>query len=229
MSISTIKKAVSTGKIYGNCNNDSLESENSQSCNQFFGNKFHKVCIMSSLNILPKLSGKNFPKHEPTKAEICIFKTKDFFLNKEILKDKMTKCKSKKFINIIISDDENLTRKSNLRLITKVANENNYNINIIQVNDGVECLYIVYKCVKSGIKISLIFSDETMNFMNGLKCAEILGHIAYDNKQIKIPFYLVTAFENMSHCGKTYGKDVTEILAKPLTREIAEKVLCQYC
>ena len=126
-----------------------------------------------------------------------------------------------------MTDDENLTGTSNIRLITAVANEKKYNINIIRAKDGVECLYLVYKCVKMGIKISFIFSDETMNFMNGLMCAEILGQIA-DKHNINIPLYLVTAYENTSSFMKIHTKDVRQILVKPLTKYVTEKVLCEY-
>ena len=193
-----------------------------------FDNISQQEIIINNININSEISSRNSKLQNSFSSKgqtICNYKLSDFFVNKEVIKNTMIKGKSERiFINIIITDDEVLTRKSNIRLITAIALEKNYNINIIQANDGIECLYLAYKCVKMGIKISFIFSDETMNFMNGLKCAEILSNMADDKQHIKIPLYLVSAIENIN----INAKDVRQILVKPLNKEMTEKVLLEY-
>jgi hypothetical protein len=54
--------------------------------------------------------------------------------------------------NIIISDDEILPRQFTVRVIKKLSRELNINFNIIEVEDGLETIYIVYYFLKTGQK-----------------------------------------------------------------------------
>ena len=66
-----------------------------------------------------------------------------------------------------------MIRRAVIRNISIVADKLRLNINIIELEDGVETIFAVYKCISQGIVISMILSDETMNFLSGSKSSEI--------------------------------------------------------
>lgn len=130
-------------------------------------------------------------------------------------------------MNIIVVDDESFIRQSSIRILQKISDKLNIKLNIIEADDGIECLYIVYKCITQGIKISMIFSDENMLFIKGSKCSEILWEILNIKNISSIPFFLVTAYDNsMKDIFKS--KYVTDILSKPLSRDVAQNLIQKF-
>ena len=116
---------------------------------------------------------------------------------------------------MIVADDEEMTRLSSIRAIQKVSNELSIRTNIIEAEDGVEVIYLIYKSLTKGIKISIIISDENMNFLNGSKCSEIIREIS-SKKHCIIPFYLVTAYE-FDSINHYIGACVDKVFSKPLS------------
>jgi nitrogen-specific signal transduction histidine kinase len=113
-------------------------------------------------------------------------------------------------INIILIDDELLPRQSCLRLIKKYFTSRSINANILEGNDGIDCLMFVYQAIVNKVKIDFIISDENMNFLNGLESASILEKI-YRAKVLKpIPFYILSAHEGLNGCSSVQG-----IFSKP--------------
>jgi CheY-like chemotaxis protein len=124
----------------------------------------------------------------------------------------------------LVVDDDKFTRESNIRIIREVSFSHNLNIEIFQAEDGIECVYLVYKLLNEGIKISLIFSDETMYYMRGTKSYEIVKDILCSKNISPIPFILVTAYEDYS-----YPNDVNlKIISKPLSKSSTEMVMKKY-
>ncbi len=125
----------------------------------------------------------------------------------------------------MVTDDESLTRLSTIRILKNITKKLQIKTNIIEASDGLETIFLIYKAITLGIKISFIISDENMNFLNGAKSSAILKDI-YDKKKIKdIPFYLLTA--NNNNYSSKYLKDnnIISIINKPLEIDIAEKLL----
>jgi CheY-like chemotaxis protein len=132
---------------------------------------------------------------------------------------------------LIIVDDEKFTRKSTIRIIKKTLqkyyfseDENLSQSNIIQIlesEDGVECLYTIYKLLKSGSKNITVISDENMMHMNGSICAETLKKLKNLNTE-KIPFILLTAYMEIS------SQYIDYFISKPLSENHAEKILSEY-
>ena len=124
-------------------------------------------------------------------------------------------------INIILADDEELPKKANMRILNKIAKEKNINLNIIESRDGVETLNLIYEYYyKTNKKISAVISDESMQCINGIKCAEIIKF--YFPEVNSIPYYLVTSYENISIDSKIINK----VFSKPLRSADAEFILC---
>jgi signal transduction histidine kinase/CheY-like chemotaxis protein len=132
---------------------------------------------------------------------------------------------------LIIVDDEKFTRKSSARIIKKtlqkyfpLENENlsfNYTLKIIESEDGVECLYTIYKLMKSGSRNITVLSDENMVHMNGSTCAETLKKLKNFNADT-IPFILLTAYHEINCSYIDY------FISKPLCELEAKKILSQY-
>jgi signal transduction histidine kinase/CheY-like chemotaxis protein len=132
--------------------------------------------------------------------------------------------RSKNAYNIIIVDDEAITRQSMARLITQAARDLKAVVNIIQADDGIECLYIVYKSIRLGVKITLIFSDQNMHFLSGSESAEEIHKITR-KAHINIPFYLVTAYEDRNMLNRFRTDYVTEVKTKPLNKNQMKLIL----
>ncbi len=133
----------------------------------------------------------------------------------------------KNCINIIVTDDEIFTRQSSVRVLKSIASEMKININIIEAQDGVETIFIFYKCISQGVRISLIVSDENMNFMNGTKTYDVLCEILEKKNLNKINFNLLTALDNNAFENKYRSQEDFNIVSKPLTRDIARTILSE--
>jgi hypothetical protein len=108
-----------------------------------------------------------------------------------------------------------------MRIIKDSARFLRINVEIFQAEDGIECLYIVYKCLNEGIKISMIFSDETMYYMRGTRSYEILNEILTAKGCYQIPFILVTAYEELLNNSSNSFK----VVSKPLSKSQVEMAL----
>lgn len=128
-------------------------------------------------------------------------------------------------LNVILVDDEHFTRKSTLRLINNFCKSKNLNINIVEVEDGISCLYNWYEHLKKGLEFSFILSDECMNYMNGSFCAKILGEIQKTKNIKPTPFYIVTAFENLNSTNFMDQHLINGVFTKPLNFNNLEKII----
>jgi hypothetical protein len=71
----------------------------------------------------------------------------------------------------------------------------------LEATDGVECLFIYYHLSKQDINF-LIISDESMCYLNGSLCANIINNIGKDKKIQNNNFYLLTAYESHNFDGQ---------------------------
>jgi signal transduction histidine kinase len=99
---------------------------------------------------------------------------------------------------VIVVDDEHVIRQATIRLLNKSFNEKSLSVKILEASDGIECLYLYYNLVKDGKTISFILSDETMVYMNGSTVAHILDNIAGHKNISHVPFYILSAYENLA-------------------------------
>jgi signal transduction histidine kinase/CheY-like chemotaxis protein len=123
---------------------------------------------------------------------------------------------------ILVVDDEVTTRKSTIRLLRQYFKRNNLNIEIQEASDGIECLYLYYNTLNNGKELALIVSDQTMTFMSGTTCAEVLHDVIKGNGLRTVPFVILTAYELSSI---NVGNSVLDILTKPLTNNSIEKLV----
>jgi CheY-like chemotaxis protein len=150
----------------------------------------------------------------------CNFYVNEFKLdnmNQLNLLGNPSKLPKAKFINVIVADDEILNRQATVRTIYSISKQLDIKINIIEAEDGVETIYLVYKAATQGVKISMIFSDENMNFMTGSQSSEIVNEIAIKKCIGDIPFYLITAYDN-AYVDRLNLLSITKILDKPISK-----------
>jgi signal transduction histidine kinase len=136
---------------------------------------------------------------EPRQSPYLIDKERsptDNLSRESFLKRTFSEKKFNKKLNVIVTDDDLIVRKGTIRTLNKTALKLSIDINIIEANDGFETLYNVYKCYSSGNYISLIISDETMNYLNGYLSAEVLTKVFMSRNLRKIPFTILTAYEH---------------------------------
>jgi signal transduction histidine kinase len=99
---------------------------------------------------------------------------------------------------VIIVDDEVITRQSTVRLLNQYLRGRPFNATIVEASDGIECLYKYMLLYKEGKRIDFILSDESMEFMNGSICAEVLWNIYGIRKFPQVPFYILSAYESLN-------------------------------
>ncbi len=119
----------------------------------------------------------------------------------------------------ILVDDESIVRRSSVRILLKAAKQMNRKIKIIESEDGIECISLLYKLSKRGFKIKAIISDENMNHMNGTHCAYIIRNIIKNLNIEKIQFYLLTAFV------KVVDSSISQLFTKPLNLDSAFRII----
>lgn len=123
----------------------------------------------------------------------------------------------------LVVDDEGFSRESTIRLLkshfaSKMLDERNKVI--LEASDGIECLQVFYDCMNKGIRLSFIISDQTMNFLDGEFCAKILNDIITRRGLRKIPFFILTAYENFK-CDEVCVK---KCFTKPLSMAKIEEM-----
>ena len=135
------------------------------------------------------------------------------------------KTEPERVYNIIVTDDEDLARKALIRVLKEAAKKLHIRINFLEANDGMELLYLVYdNCINNNNPIDGIISDQTMHFINGSVCQQILCNCT--NIKKLIPFFIVTAYD----VNATYFKDlnIEGIFSKPLRKCDAENILSHF-
>lgn len=126
---------------------------------------------------------------------------------------------------LLVVDDDAITRQSAIRMVKKAATDKNMKINLLEAEDGIECLYIVYRYLSKGLRINGIICDETMNYMKGSTCAQIIRKLLVSKSLETIPFFTVTAYEDDTTLRVLKNDCIDEIFSKPLSKPISEKIL----
>lgn len=132
--------------------------------------------------------------------------------------------KDKKIIRIIIVEDEKFIRQSQINILKKILERKNILFEIEECEDGIECLYIIYKGIEYGIKYDFIITDETMNFLKGTFMAKILKKLINDNVVYDLKIFMITNHEEEIY-RNLEGDIIEKVYAKPITINIVENML----
>ena len=119
--------------------------------------------------------------------------------------------------SIIICDDSELIRNSHQRLFNNILGDK---FNIIACADGIDILKLIMDDQAEGNKISYVFTDENMDYMNGSKAAETLFELKKENRIKDVQIFSVTAFEDEETRKKITKSGINDIFSKPLNKQI---------
>lgn len=190
------------------------------------GDRTTNMSINSNYNIKNKINSTNSLIDSTSNIFHSI--RKENFISQDLKKKFKNIIKVE--INLIITDDEELTRHSTIRIIKKNFEANSlsskFELVIHETKDGLDCLSKFYYLIINGKSIFCIISDESMYLMNGSECSLIIKKIVEKNHFKKIPFYLVTAYpkENFS----VYIDDSIDYLfSKPIKFEEVNKIFAE--
>jgi signal transduction histidine kinase len=147
----------------------------------------------------------------------------DFINSEEISSNSLTMPKKAELEilgAIIVVDDEILTRKSTVRILYEYCKAKGKNLDILEASDGIECLNLYYQSFKRKVKLLLIVSDQSMNFLNGSACAKILHDLNQEKGIADVPFYILTAYEQFA-----LDSGIKGTFTKPLMNKFIEEML----
>jgi hypothetical protein len=207
-----------TNKFLSNQSIPEVASSNKQSLHHFFIEQNNNDDLFEVKTVIvdyqPKMTVKNNKLSTYFRQRRnSVFTTLSTMSDKE--------CNFENCINIIVADDEVMTRKSTIRLLKAFAASHSLDINVIEADDGIDCLSLYYKCFKSGEKISMIISDQNMMIMNGSVCAKIIYDLTKIKGFLNIPFYLASAYECLSN---SVNSGIDGIYTKPLQKSNLEQM-----
>lgn len=145
-------------------------------CDQSMDNK--EVDLQNNINIVKKKDSNKILKkvlktldEQDNEEENCFFETALNRNGKSMLKMKYSD------FNIMIVDDELILRTSLENQIKKFFSEKNKNVEIILCEDGAECIGQLFSCLKNGININAIVTDQNMQLINGNILAEVVSKL----------------------------------------------------
>jgi len=126
---------------------------------------------------------------------------------------------------ILIVDDTQPLRSSLSKLIKNVLVCYEKNFEIIEAQDGIDILKHVMEDQKNRNLIKCIFTDESMEYMNGSDAIEIIRSMENQNLIKRVNIICVTSFEDEDNREFILSKGADYIVEKPCTRVALIKLL----
>ena len=122
----------------------------------------------------------------------------------------------KKKIYALVVEDEQVLRNCNINIITKYFNERGIDVYIDENNDGIECIYKIYKGFTKEKKYQFIVTDEQMNTMNGNMMTNIIRALIDEKRFYPIKIY---SSSGNNFIDDNFKKNYEGVFPKPLTIE----------
>jgi CheY-like chemotaxis protein/signal transduction histidine kinase len=125
--------------------------------------------------------------------------------------------KNKKSYMILVIDDEKLIRKTLQRFFTRLADEYNLTIEILQAENCFEAIDLIYKNYLQQKFIDAIFIDETMPIMRGSMLISMLNELNKEHLFYKIKIASFTSYDTPEKKTFLIAKGADWVLNKPLS------------
>ena len=116
----------------------------------------------------------------------------------------------------MVVEDEQVLRNCNINLITKYFNERGIDVYIDENNDGIECIYKIYKGFTKEKKYQFIVTDEQMNTMNGNMMTKIIRDLVDEKRFYPIKIY---SSSGNNFVDDNFKNNYEGVFNKPLTIE----------
>ena len=131
----------------------------------------------------------------------------------------------KTVIRIMICEDDSGIRNIIKRQFTNVSEKKKLAIELEESINGIECLYKIYKDFVTGNNYDAVLIDETMPFMKGSICINILKNMYSDGYLNKIKIISITALDDQESIKYIKSQGCDEFLPKPHSKEVISKFL----
>jgi CheY-like chemotaxis protein len=125
---------------------------------------------------------------------------------------------------IIVVDDEKLVRGSQVRMLKAFFEKAGRVVEILEADDGLEALHLLYESLNSGKVIECIMMDETMKYLCGSLCASFIKNLVELQLVPAIPVYLITAYLEKFADEDIQAKGITKVFSKPLTNTVLSEI-----
>lgn len=93
------------------------------------------------------------------------------------------------------------------------------------MNNGIECLYQVYKDCIQGLPIDLILIDENMPFMIGSECIKNLKRLMSDKNINKFKIFSISGYMDPEHVNYIIGCGADGFYSKPISMTMMKDLL----
>jgi signal transduction histidine kinase len=134
---------------------------------------------------------------------------------------------------IIVVEDENLIRNSEVKLIKRNFSEKGEDVQIACCQDGAECLNILYQAKLNNDIFDAILTDESMSFIRGTTLCEIINGSIQDSLMYNIKLFIASSFDaNNEQFNKLKGnRSFVCHFDKPINKNNVEKLFSSlvYC
>lgn len=144
----------------------------------------------------------------------------------QIVQQEKTFLTNKIIWRILVVDDEDFIRQSQINIINKFFKKNNFQIQpeFDQCSDGIECLYKIYDNLKLDKKYDIILTDETMNFMKGSQMSKIIKNFIKENILYDVKIAMITSYDKSILEKTGYSDYIDYITTKPLSINVVEDI-----
>ena len=119
----------------------------------------------------------------------------------------------------MICDNDFSVMYSIKSLINKISGDKKINIYLEESNNGIECLYKIFKDFVNGIKYEAILIDENMPVMKGSNFIIILNNLYSQGYLNKIRMISMSSLDDIETIKILKSQGSEEILPKPLNKE----------
>ena len=125
---------------------------------------------------------------------------------------------------ILVVDDSEQLRKSIINILFKLPEITN-SYKVIEGNDGIDILKFVIQDQILGNKISMIFTDENMEYISGSESIQIIRNLEYQSKIKNVKIISLTAFEDSDTKNHILSKGADYVLTKQISLSNLKEVM----
>ena len=125
---------------------------------------------------------------------------------------------------IIIIDDSEPLRKS-IRNMVKSYNKIQNIFDIVEGDDGIDLLNYLKTNQNAFFKISIVFMDENMEYLNGNETIKIIRKLEKENKFKKTKIVSVTAFSDDQNTEQISKAGADMVITKPIKKDTLFSIL----
>lgn len=131
-----------------------------------------------------------------------------------------------KEFSIIVADDSSTLRRSVICMLKKLPQYSEFDF--VECSDGIQVLNTVFDYQLTNREISIIITDENMEYMCGSTAIKILRDLESHKKIKSLYIVSLTAFADETTLSQILSMGSNMVIGKPLNKELAVSILSKY-